>query len=296
MANYLNRFPLWTALVTPLVPGGGIDYHGLERLLLEQQTAGNGIVLLGSTGEGANLGRKDRENVLRFATGLELSVPLMVGVDGLQLEETLAWMDFYEGLAIDAYLMVTPLYAKPGAEGQRRWFEALLERSSRPCMLYNVPSRTGCSLSIDALMALQGHPLFWSIKEASGDLERFSAYVERLPQIAVFSGDDVLFPEQAARGAHGLISVMANVWPTATTDFVRLALAGEADARRAKLVQGAQALFSAANPVPVKHLLHAKGWICSAEVRPPLHSSDMKRTELLLELDQLIATYEREAA
>jgi len=286
---------LWTALITPLTNEGAVDTRALTRLLRIQEAAGCGVVLLGSTGEGANLTRADRESVLRHACDLELSIPLMAGVGGIQLEETHEWLDFCEDLPLDAYLMVTPLYAKPGTEGQRRWFQSLMDRISKPCMLYNVPSRTGCRLSLPALEALVGHPRFWAVKEAGGDLLGFGEYVHRLPGIQIFSGDDAYLPEQAKLGAAGLISVMSNAWPHATRDYVRAALAGASlDLSVWRKVAGA--LFVAANPIPIKALLHLRGWIESAEVRLPLHRTDLDSLDPLLEADRLIARLEEAVA
>jgi len=295
MNELLDRTRLWTALVTPLAADGSLDLNALTRLLRIQEASGCGVVLLGSTGEGANLSAEDRRAVLEHACSLSPTVPLMVGVGGLQLEETLAWLDVCETLPLDAYLMVTPLYAKPGAEGQRRWFQRLLDRVSRPCMLYNVPSRTGCALSVTALESLREHPNFWAVKEAGGDLYGFGDYVRRLPGIAVYSGDDAFLPEQARLGARGLVSVMSNVWPNATRAYVQQALAlEEIDTlfwRRA-----ANALFLAANPIPVKALLTLKGWIGSAELRLPLHRDDLTAIEPLLEADRAVTRIEEAAA
>ncbi|MDJ0836811.1 MAG: 4-hydroxy-tetrahydrodipicolinate synthase [Acidobacteriota bacterium] len=295
MNRPLEDYRTWTALVTPLTGTGAVDFQALTRLLRVQETAGNGVLLLGSTGEGANLTQADREAVIQHACGLHLNVPLMAGVGGLQLEETLAWLDFCQQQPLDAYLMVTPLYAKPGAAGQARWFRALLDHVDRPCMLYNVPSRTGCSLSLDALEQLAGHPNFRAVKEASGSLRAFAEYVRRLPGILIYSGDDALMPQQSMLGAHGLVSVMSNAWPKATAEYVRSALDHSlADPMRWQVA--AESLFVAANPVPVKHLLHLKGWIASDQVRLPLDRTDLTNPQPLIEADRSMTVFEEEAA
>lgn len=281
----LNQTTLWTALVTPMTTEGRIDYDALSRLVRAQEEAGNGILVLGSTGEGANLTESERRQVVRFVSNLKPSVPLMVGVGGIQLEETLEWLDFCEGMAIDAYLMVTPLYAKPGAEGQFRWFSALMDRVSRPCMLYNVPGRTGCPLSLDAVERLRGHLNLWSIKEASGDPEVFAETVRRLPGVRVFSGDDGLMPIHASLAASGLVSVLANARPREAAAFVTDLLSG-GNPPTESWVRLASALFVASNPIPVKHLMAHHGTIETGVVRAPLHLDDMVDDSELLAADE----------
>lgn len=273
---------LWTALVTPMLKSGGIDYASLTTLLRAQAQAGNGVVLLGSTGEGANLSNEERRLVLRHACGLGLDLPLMAGVGGLELDSQLDWLAFCEGLPLSGYLMVTPLYAKPGADGQRRWFEALMNGVTRPCMLYNVPSRAGVQLAEDALEGLRGHPNLWAVKEASGDPARFAAYRARFPELAWYSGDDALFAEHARLGAAGLVSVAANVWPQQVAQWLGRILGGEGGVPGALLKAVAEPLFIAANPVPAKALLAHLGLIADAGLRLPLSAADLPSLEPLL--------------
>ena len=107
--------------------------------------------------------------------------------------------------------MVTPLYAKPGTAGQTNWFRTLMDQSSRPCMLYNVPGRSGVSLSLKTVENLKGHKNLWSIK-ASGNPLDFQKYSSISPSISVFSGDDAMLPEYVPLNCKGLVSVAANCW------------------------------------------------------------------------------------
>jgi len=93
----------------------------------------------------------------------------MVGIGGINLNETIKWVEYLETINhVLCYLMVTPLYAKPGAIGQYKWFKALLDKSSRPSMLYNIPSRAGVALSVEAVGKLKDHHNFWAIKSLEG--------------------------------------------------------------------------------------------------------------------------------
>ena len=164
----LNDYPLWTAVITPMHGDGTVDYDSLGKVLDQQVQANNGILILGSTGEALNLDLYERQKILDFLKERKPDAPVMCGVGGSNLDEQIKWIEHLETLPIDAYLLVVPLYAKPGDEGQYQWFKTLMDKSTRPCMLYNVPSRTGKPMSFTAVEKLNTHKNFWAIKEASG--------------------------------------------------------------------------------------------------------------------------------
>lgn len=291
----LNQTRLWTAVITPLNQQGQVDLKSFENLLREQEEAKNGVVILGSTGEALNLGLEEKKEIVNFADKLRLSTPVMIGVGGHHLESTLEWVNFLESKKnLNAYLLVTPLYAKPGTEGQYHWFKALLDQSTRPCMLYNVPGRTGVSMSPQACHRLANHPNFWSIKEASGSVEKFKEYREitKATGQLLFSGDDAMTPEFAPHGCFGLVSVASNVWPNATHLYVNLATSGKLTKEEKVLwEQATQALFSASNPIPTKAILFSQGRIQSALLRAPLHIEDLREMGVLHQADQKISNW-----
>lgn len=278
---------LWTAIITPMLADGAIDFATFTLLLREQETAGNGVVLLGSTGEGSNLSVAERQAVVQHACSLNLAIPLMVGVGGLDLPSQLEWLAFCETQPVSSYLMVTPIYAKPGANGQRRWFEALLNAVSKPCMLYNIPSRAGVPLAEGAIAGLIGHANFWAVKESGGNAARFAELKAAYPQIAWYSGDDVLFAEHAALGAAGLVSVASNVWPQQVASWVQRGLAGASIGDALRLA--AETLFIAPSPIPTKAILHHQGRIASNELRLPLCAEDLASLAPILAKDREIA-------
>ena len=141
--NELQVFPIWTAMITPFFDDGRIDFEILEQLVMAQSQAQNGILLLGSTGEGINIPLKQKKAVISFCTQMDIKVPIMVGLGGFLLDEQLHFMNYCDGKGVDAFLLVAPIYAKPKKEGQLAWFSHLMRATKTPCMLYNVPSRTG---------------------------------------------------------------------------------------------------------------------------------------------------------
>lgn len=280
---------LYTAVVTPFLPGGGISFPELERLLKDQERARNGVVVLGSTGEGLALSEEEKQEVVDFTARLSLSVPVLVGVSGFQLPQTLAFLRFCEAqVGVDGYLMPVPLYAKPGPQGQTEWFTSLLEAVTRPCMIYNVPSRAGVKLSPATLTHIASHPNAWSVKEASGSLADFRQYVAAAPELKFYSGDDSLMPEFAQAGAVGLVSVASNAWPEATHRYVNLCLEGKGSVTQPLWREASDALFIASNPVPVKAVLKRQGRIERGSVRAPLSEWDLNDTKKLEEMDRSV--------
>jgi 4-hydroxy-tetrahydrodipicolinate synthase len=290
----LSKINLWTALVTPLNPDLSVDFSSLKKLIVEQENAKNGLLILGSTAEALNLDLEVKKSIVKFAVELKPSQPIMVGVGGHQLTETLNWIAFLETQPISSYLLVTPMYAKPGDHGQIHWFKTLMDKSTKPCILYNVPSRTGVSLSLKAISELKSHMNFFGIKEASGSVEKFKQYVEAAKvnnHSRVFCGDDSLMPDFAAHGSCGLISVASNVWPQETHLYVEQCLNKKFDAKEL-WEKASNSLFIASNPVPAKAILHAQNRISHKTMMPPLHASDLADiSEIQLACDNISRWY-----
>jgi len=271
---------LWTALITPMNNDGSVDYETLKKLVHEQESAKNGILVLGSTGEALNLNLDEKKAIYKYVKDLSPKVPIMAGVGGINLNETKKELTYLETLSYDCYLMVTPLYAKPGTQGQINWFTELMDTVSKPVMLYNVPGRTGVSLERNALEKLKDHPNFWAIKEASGSTSEFKEYVRTVSPAPVFSGDDGMLPDYANLGAKGLVSVASNAWPNQTHEYVNRTLEGtlsNADDWK----QWSNSLFIASNPIPVKRMMFENGTLSSPICRAPLTHDEIKDATLL---------------
>ncbi len=283
----LIKTKLWTALVTPMKENGAPDEEDLTSIIQKQNEAGNGVLLLGSTGEGLALGLDDKKKVIETAAALDIDVPLMAGVGGFNLQDQLKWIEYCQPY-VDCLLLVTPLYAKPGLKGQIEWFRNLLEAADIPCILYNVPSRTGVKMYPGVLAELKNHPNLFGLKEASGSIEEYQEFRKTALELNIYSGDDTLTPFFAAAGCQGLVSVMSNVWPKATNRYVDWCLQGRGPELLSLWQECADALFSAPNPVPVKVLLHEKGWIKHNIFRLPLTGDEVTNKERLLEADKRI--------
>ena len=284
----LNPYSTWTALVTPFDHQGDIDFSSLEKIAQTQADAGNGILLLGSTGEGLALTLNQQISIVEFVCQLALPVPLMVAVGGYDLAAQVSWIERCNQLPINAYLLGTPLYAKPGPVGQTQWFTRLLDTASFPCMLYNVPSRSGVEIPLATLKNVEHHQNCWAMKEASGDLNKFLAYRQHCPSVELYSGEDAMIPYLAKAGAKGLVSVCANAWPQATQRYVELSLSGAVHGLFPLWQNAIDLLFQVANPIPVKALMAEQKNIKTAILRAPLTHLELDDNRTLLAADQQI--------
>lgn len=281
----------WTAVATPMHEDGELHLEDLASLIHKQNDVGNGVLVLGSTGEGLALGLEDKKQVVKTVSSLNIDVPIMAGVGGFNLRKQLEWIEYCQQFEIDAFLLVTPLYAKPGAKGQTQWFKSLLDAADKPCMVYNVPSRTGVEMSVEMLKELQGHPNFEVVKEASGSIADFQEYRTAAPELTFYSGDDAMTPFFAMAGCKGLVSVASNVWPKAVNRYVQWCIDGRGPELLPLWQECSEALFKAPNPVPVKVLLKEKGWISSSALRPPLTEDEIEDSSFLKKADERIRNW-----
>lgn len=287
----MKNFPLWTAVVTPMNEDAAIDFESLESMLREQEEAGVAVLILGSTGEGLNLTLQEKKDVVTFTKKLELKVPVMAGLGGFQHQSQIDFMKFCDEVGVDAFLMVAPIYAKPRKEGQYLWFKTLMAETKTPCMIYNVPSRTGIKMDPEVPARLfKEFPNYMGLKEASGSIAEFTAFRDAAPGAPLYCGDDNLIKEFVEIGAVGHVSVASNAWPKQTKKYFDLAAAGQTEDLMEDWVSCADLLFDAPSPVPVKSLLANKGFINNDQVRNPLTRADMssETEEALLDADKKV--------
>jgi 4-hydroxy-tetrahydrodipicolinate synthase len=254
-----------TALVTPFTASGEVDHKALGVLVTWQIAEGiDFLVPCGSTGEAQTLDETERvrvvETVVHVAAG---RVPVMAGATSNDTRRAVEETRRMCSAGADWILSATPYYNKPTQEGLYRHFMAVLDASTRPVCLYNVPGRTAVNLKPDTVLRLAEHPNCLAIKEASGDLRQAVDLVRGRPdRFAVYSGEDWLALAIIASGGDGLISVVSNEVPAATTMLVHLALSGElANARNClhRLLPLIDANFVETNPAPVKAALAIMG-------------------------------------
>lgn len=269
------------AIVTPMSEGGAIDLEKFDKLVdwhIESGT--HGIVVVGTTGESATLSSEEHcslvAHCVEHAAG---RIPVIAGTGSNNTDEALYFTQSAKEHGADGCLLVTPYYNRPSQEGLYQHFKKIAESVDVPQILYNVPGRTACDLSIDTVDRLADLKNIVAIKDATGDVPRGLALIERCKgRIAVYSGEDPISRELILAGAAGTISVTANVAPKLMAQMCELALAGDS-VGAAKIDESLallhRDLFIEANPVPVKWALHAMGMIDSA-IRLPLVELDDK--------------------
>ena len=254
-----------TAIVTPLNENG-IDYEAFGRLIDWQIENGiDAIVTVGTTGEGSTLNDEEHKEAIRFTVERAGGrVPVIAGTGSNDTAYATELTKFACEVGADAMLLVTPYYNKATQEGMYLSFKAVADISDKPCILYNVPSRTGCNLLPATVARLAEHPNIVAIKEASGDISQI-AELARLcgDKIDIYSGNDDQIVPIMSLGGKGVISVLSNLLPRETSDICKLFTQGKVkEARDMQLhyLPLISALFSEVNPIPVKAAMAAMGY------------------------------------
>jgi 4-hydroxy-tetrahydrodipicolinate synthase len=263
------------AIVTPMRGDGAIDHAAWERLIdwhIESGTAG--VVVGGTTGESATLLDAElRELTQRACERARRRIAVLVGVGSSSTATTVERAGRFSELPVDGILVVTPAYNRPSQEGLYRHFAAVAEASSKPLILYNVPSRTAVDMLPATVGRLSQLGRIGAVKEAVPGSERVGELLAACRQgFVVLSGDDCSAREAILAGARGVISVTANVAPGAVAAMVAAAVRGDREqAARldAPLAALHRDLFLEANPIPVKWALAQAGRI-ERGIRLPL--------------------------
>lgn len=246
------------AIVTPMHEDGSLDLAAFRALIDFHIAAGtNAIVVVGTTGESPTVNVAEHELLIAEAVKhANRRVPIIAGTGANSTKEAIELATFSRKAGADASLTVVPYYNKPTQEGLYRHFKAIAEAVDMPHILYNVPGRTGCDLLNDTVLRLAEIPNIVGIKDATGGIERGSDLLQRAPKdFAVYSGDDASTLALMLLGAHGTISVTANVAPKLMHEMCAAALRGEVVRAREinfQLLGLHRKLFVEANPIPVK--------------------------------------------
>jgi len=266
----------YTAIVTPFRPDRSVDEEGLRAHIRRQLDGGiDGIVPCGTTGETPTLSM-DEYNTVVGITVEEVNgrVPVIAGTGSNNTAGTVQWTKAAKALGVDAALVVTPYYNKPGPAMLEAHYRTVADEGGLPVVLYNVPGRTGINMTAATTVALASHPSIIAVKEASGNLSQVQEILAgtRDQEFTVVSGDDALTLPMYSVGSHGVISVASNVVPAAMKAIHQRYMASDtagAAAENARLFPLFQALFCESNPVPCKEALAMMGQMGNT-VRPPL--------------------------
>ena len=263
------------AIVTPMLPDGALDFSRLKSLIDWHVAEGSdGIVIVGTTGESPTVDFDEHCALIRAAVEYTAKrIPVIAGTGGNSTKEAIHLTEYAKRVGADYALSVVPYYNKPMQEGLYRHFRAVAEAVDLPIILYNVPGRTITDLSADTTIRLAEIPNIVGIKDATANMARGAELLKRAPRnFSVYSGEDVSTLALMLLGAHGTISVTANIAPRLMHEMCDAALKG--DRARAieinnRLLGLHNNLFLESNPIPVKWALHRMGRIESG-IRLPL--------------------------
>lgn len=254
-----------TAIVTPMNEKG-VDYEAFERLINWQIQQGvQALVICGTTGEGSTLTDEEHRQVFRFA--MDVAKGRVVMIAGTGSNDTAYAIDLTKcacELGYDAMLVVTPYYNKTTQKGLIAMFTAIADASTKPIILYNVPSRTGVAIEPATYAALADHPMIWAIKEANGNISKIVETAALVgDKLDIYSGNDDQIVPILACGGKGVISVLSNVIPKETVQLCQKFFDGDvagAMALQKQYLPLTNALFCEVNPIPVKAAVAAMGF------------------------------------
>ena len=276
-----------TAIVTPM-NAHGIDYEAFERMLNWQIAQGiDALVICGTTGEGSTLSDEEHREVLQFAINVVAGrVPMIAGTGSNDAAYAIDLTKFACDIGYDAMLLVTPYYNKTTQRGLVTFFTAIADASTKPVILYNVPSRTGVNIEPATYAKLASHPMIAAIKEAGGNISKIVETAALVgDQLDIYSGNDDQIVPILACGGKGVISVLSNVVPAETSLMCKKFFAGDvqgAMAMQKKYLPLTNALFCEVNPIPVKAAAAAMGY-GENYVRLPLVTMEETARQHLLE-------------
>lgn len=253
------------ALITPFLPNGEVNYEKLGELVdFHLQNKTDALLILGTTGESSTMSHEEDDEVCRYVVDrVAKRIPVWAGSGSNSTQTMLEKSKSFEKIGVDGLLLITPYYNKTNEEGMYLHFKTVADAVSIPCILYNVPGRTGCAISENNVCRLAKHPNIVGIKEASGDIGYAARIARHLSDdFVMYSGNDDMILSMMSLGCSGVISVLANVLPKETHEMIFDYLNGEPEKTRAaqlKYLELVNALFAEVNPIPVKEALNMMG-------------------------------------
>lgn len=273
------------AIITPF-KDGKIDYEAFARIIefqIENHT--DAIIACGTTGESSTLSDEEHIDAIEFAVKQAAGrVPVIAGT-GSNHTDYAVWLSKEAcRVGADALLVVTPYYNKASNKGLIQHFTAIADASTKPVILYNVPSRTGCNITLPVYKELAKHPNIVAVKEASGNLSAIAQIIAAVgDQLDVYSGNDDQIVPILSLGGKGVISVLSNVMPREAHDICQLYFDGkvkESAELQLRLLDLINDLFIEVNPVPVKAAMNLMGY-CTKEVRSPMCEPEAEHLAIL---------------
>ncbi|MBQ9377628.1 MAG: 4-hydroxy-tetrahydrodipicolinate synthase [Schwartzia sp.] len=273
------------AIVTPFTESG-INFSEFGHMIDVQIANGtDAIIVAGTTGEAATMDDAEHKEVIRFAVEhVKKRVPVIAGTGSNDTAYAIQLSQYAAQAGADGLLLVTPYYNKCTQKGLIQHFTAIADSVDVPCILYDVPSRTGVSIKVSAYEALAKHPNIVAVKEANGDLSSILRLRHAVgDELAIYSGNDDQIVPILSIGGVGVISVLSNVAPRDTHEICAMYFEGkvkEAAALQIDYADLIDALFCETNPIPAKTAMRLMGYD-AGPLRMPLSEMEPENLEKL---------------
>lgn len=277
-----------TALITPFDQNGKIDYKKFAELVEFQISKGiNALVVCGTTGEASTLTDDEHKDAIEFVVKQTNGrVPVIAGTGSNDTDYAI-WLTKHAcEVGADAVLIVTPYYNKATQKGLIKMYTAIADASTKPVIIYNVPSRTGVNIEPSTYLALADHPNIVAIKEANGNISKIAETIALVgDKLDVYSGNDDQIVPILALGGKGVISVLSNPLPAETVEICDRFFKGDVKGScelQLKLLPLINALFCEVNPIPVKCAMARMGYTENV-LRSPLYPMESDHEEVLVQ-------------
>lgn len=282
-----------TALVTPFDKNGCILWDELEKLVEFQISNGiDAIVACGTTGESATMTAEEHLKTIEFIINKTNGrVPIIAGTGSNDTKFCVELSLEAKKLGADGLLLVTPYYNKTSQKGLKESFNFIADNVKMPCVLYNVPGRTGCNIQPETYLELSKNPYIVAVKEANGDVSSVARTISLCgDDLTVYSGEDSQTLPITALGGKGVISVFTNVLPQQLHDLTMAVINNDLDTARSlnsQYIDLMDGFFLDVNPIPIKEAMYQMGMISTNYCRMPLaEMTDCQKEKLAILLNK----------
>ncbi|SDZ98423.1 4-hydroxy-tetrahydrodipicolinate synthase [Oribacterium sp. KHPX15] len=281
------------ALITPFHEDGSVNYDKLAELVEEQVEGGtDAIIACGTTGEASTMSEKEHMDVVRFIIEkVAHRIPVIAGTGSNCTATAIELSKQAEKDGADGVLLVTPYYNKATQNGLIKHFTAIADSISIPCILYNIPSRTGVTIQPETMAFLYNNVKnIVGVKDATGNIEMSTKLMTLVDKdFALYSGDDDEVVPLLALGGSGVISVLSNVAPRETHEICQKWFDGDVKGSldaQLKAFPLIKALFAEVNPIPVKAAMNLQGKKVGSLRLPLTEASDATKELLKKEMEK----------
>lgn len=273
-----------TALITPFTEDG-VNFDALGNIIEFQiENSIDALIICGTTGEAATMPDKEHVSVIEYAVKKAAGrVPIIAGTGSNDTAHCVELSQEAEKVGADGLLISTPYYNKCTQKGLMMHYDKVMEKTSLPIILYNIPGRTGMQYKIETLKELAKADQIVAIKEASGAIDYLTDLVHECPDLDVYSGNDDMIVPLLSLGGKGVISVLSNIAPKETHDLCQKFFDGDTKGSlklQMDYLNLIHALFCEVNPIPVKTAMNLMGFE-AGKLRLPLCEMDESNLALL---------------